>query len=348
MEAHTWHLARGLAARGHDVTLVAAGGSEAGVPLVALTPEPYEARFPWARWRDTPALNAHLDAAHARALGHVAAGGFDVVHNNGLHRFPPRFARVARHPCVSAMHVPPFDALHRAVRDSAAPWHLVTVTSAQQVGRWWDDPPAQARAVPNGIDLAAWPYRAAGDGGAVWSGRIMPNKGTALAARAARLAGVPLTVLGAIEDRAYFEAEVAPLLGDRLRYGGHLSGAALAREVGRASALLFTPMWDEPFGLAAIEAMACGLPVAAFDNGAAREVIGPCGAFAPPGEVEALARALRAAMALPRRAARARVEARFTLHGMIESFEACYREAIAHRGDPWPEARYTPTQLAPI
>lgn len=348
MEAHAWHLARGLAARGHAVTLFAAGGSEAGVPLVPLTPEPYEARFPWALWRDAPALHAHLDAAHAAALARIHAEGFDVVHNAGLHRFPPRHARARRQPTVSAMHVPPFDALHRAIQGSAAPWHLVAVPSRRQRARWWNEPPPEARVVPNGIDLALWPFRAQGDGSAVWLGRIVPNKGTGLAARAARIAGVPLLVLGAVEDRAYFEAEVAPHLGGGVRYGGHLEGAALAEALGRASALLFTPMWDEPFGLAAIEAMATGLPVAAFDNGAVREVVGPCGAYAPAGDAEALAGALRRAMGMSRRAARARVEARFTLDAMIAGYEACYREAVARRGEPWPERRYSARELAPL
>ena len=346
MESHSWHLARGLAERGHAVTLFAAGGSEAGVPLVPLTPEPYEARFPWALWRDRPELHAHLDRAHAAALARISEGGFDVVHNNGLHRFPPRHARAARQPTVSAMHVPPFDALRRAIHDSAAPWHRVTVPSARQLERWWDDPPGEARVVHNGIDPADWPFAGTGDGTAVWSGRIMPNKGTAQAARAARRAGVPLAILGAVEDRAYFEREVAPLLGGGVSYRGHLQGAALARAIGRASALLFTPMWDEPFGLAAIEAMACGVPVAAFDAGAVREVVGDCGAFAPPGDVAGLACALGTAMRMDRRAARARVERRFTLARMIERFEACYREAIARRGAPWPEPTYTPRQLA--
>ena len=346
IEAHTWHLARGLAARGHDVTLFAAGGSEAGVPLVPLLPEPYEARFPWALHRGSEALTAHLDAAHAAALARIAREGFDVVHNAGLHRFPPRWARAARHPTVSAMHVPPFDVLHRAVADSAAPWHVVTTTSAQQLARWWPEPPPQARVVPNGIDPAAWPFRAEGEGGAVWAGRIMPNKGTALAVRAARIAGVPLTIHGAVEDEGYFAEEVSPLLGDGARYGGHLEGPALAEALGRASALLFTPMWDEPFGLAAIEAMATGLPVAAFDNGAVREVVGECGALARPGDAVALADALRRALAMDRAASRARVEGRFSLDRMLGGYEACYAEAVARRDDPWPAPSYTRRQLA--
>lgn len=346
MEAHAWHLTRGLMARGHEVTLFAAGDSDPSLPLRPVGAVHYDADWPGADWHGSDALNAHVDGLWAAALPEIAGGGFDVVHNNTLHRYPPRLARARRAPMVTSLHVPPFDALRRAVRDAEAPWHPVTVASRQQMARWWDSPPVSARVLHNGIDLAAWPFGPAGDGGAVWAGRITPNKGTALAAEAARVAGVPLTIFGAIEDRVYFDAEVAPRLGGAIRHGGHLSGAALAAELGRASVLLFTPMWDEPFGLAAIEGMACGLPVAAVDNGAVREVVGPCGAFAPPGDTPALARAIRTAMALPRDAARARVEARFSLARMIDRCEALYAEASAARDADWPGAAFSTLELA--
>ena len=346
MEAHAWHLTRGLAARGHDVTLFAAGDSDAGVPLHPVGAVHYDRSWPGADWHGSDALNAHVDGLWAAALPAIRDGGFDAVHNNTLHRYPPRLARAARVPTVTSLHVPPFDALRRAVHASLAPWHLTTVTSRRQMDRWWDAPPPSARVLPNGIDPAAWPFAPRGGGGAVWAGRITPNKGTAHAARAARIAGVPLTIFGSVEDPDYFRAEVAPLLGGGVRHGGHLAGEALAAELGRADVLLFTPMWDEPFGLAAVEAMACGLPVAAFDAGAVREVVGPCGAYAPPGDAEGLARAIRAAMALPRAASRARVEARFTLDRMIGRCEALYAEAAGARDADWPPARFSRRELA--
>ena len=346
MEAHAWHLARGLIARGHDVTLFAAGDSDPALPVHPVVPVHHDADWPGADWHGSDALNAHVDGLWAAALPAIRAGRFDVVHNNTLHRYPPRLARAERIPSVTSLHVPPFPTLRRAVHDSAAPWHLTTVTSRQQLARWWDVPPPGARVLHNGIDLAAWPFAPGPGHGAVWSGRIMPNKGTALAARAARIAGVPLTIFGAIEDRAYFDAEVAPLLGGGIRHGGHLSGAALAAELGRAAVLVFTPMWDEPFGLAAIEAMACGLPVAAFDMGAAREVIGPCGVFAKAGDADALAGAIGAAMAVPRAACRARVEAAFSLERMLDGCEALYAEAAGAASAPWPEAAFSPRELA--
>ena len=348
MEAHAWRLARGLLDRGHDVTLFAAGDSDPDLPVHAVRDTHYEVDWPADRWHGTDELNAHTDRLWAGALPAIRDGGFDVVHNNTVHRFPPRLARAARIPMVTSLHVPPFAVLRRAMSDSEAPWHLVTVTSRQQLARWWADPPVTARVVPNGIALDEWPFQAAGDGGAVWAGRIHPNKGTGHAARACLRAGVPLTIYGTVEDRGFFEAEVAPHLGPTVRYGGHLTGQALAAALGRSSVLLFTPMWDEPFGLAAIEGMACGLPVAAFRNGAVGEVVGPCGRYAAPGDEVGLAAAVREAIELDRHASRARVQERYTLDGMLDGYEALYAEAISRRGADWPHASFSPRELAPV
>ncbi|WOI56248.1 glycosyltransferase [Palleronia sp. LCG004] len=327
MEAHCWHLARGLRARGHDVTLFASGDSAAGCRLHPVLKEHYDRSYPWHLWNGTPELTGHLDHAHARAIEELRDSGFDIVHNNSLHRFPPRMARRDRIAMLTSLHVPPFPVLHRAVRDGIAPWSRFTVSSDRQRRAWWPNgAPPEAHVLPNGIDLDDWPFATQGEGGAVWSGRITATKAPHLAARAARIAGLPLSIFGPVENEDYFEAELRPLLGGEIRYGGHLSAADLSREVARASVLFFTPLWDEPFGLSAIEAMACGVPVAATDMGAVREVIGPAGRFAPPDDPEALARAALDAMQIPRRVPRDRVERLYALDIVLDRTESLYRE----------------------
>lgn len=328
MEAHCWHLCRGLRARGHDVTLFAAGDSDWGGKVEPVVDVHYDREFPWHKWHGTPELTGHLDAAFERILPRLAEGGFDVVHNNSLHRFPPRFAARHRTPMVTSLHVPPFDVLKRAVADGGAPWSLFTTCSMRQLGAWFDDGDAPfARVVPNGIDLADWPFRPEGDGTAVWMGRITPTKGTHLAAQAAKIAGIPLRIYGTIEDQGYFDTEIAPILGEGVQYGGHLQGADLTDAIARSSVLLFTPLWDEPFGLAAIEAMACGLPIAAVENGAIREVAGDVSKYAGA-DARELAKALREAINIPRWAARERVERLFTLERMLEEYEGLYGRAV--------------------
>ena len=328
MEAHSWHLAQGLRARGHDVVLFASGDSDPHLPIDAVLPEHQERTFPGEEHTGNPALIAHLDAGYSAACDRIALGGFDVVHNNSLSRLPLARERTRAVPTVTSLHVPPYDALRWFVHDSASPSHRITVTSHAQRHAWFPDgAPPGVSVLHNGIDPAAWPFHEHGDGSAVWCGRITPYKGTHLAIRAARRAGVALTVFGSTEDAAYWEGQVEPLLGGAIRYGGHLDGASLAAEIGRASVFLFTPCWDEPFGLVAIEAMACGLPVASIDRGAAREIVATAGIFAPPGDESALAEAIGRASAIPRQDARDRVLRHFTHDVWLAGCERLYAEA---------------------
>ncbi|MGI4954852.1 MAG: glycosyltransferase [Janthinobacterium lividum] len=346
MESHSWHLAAGLEARGHEVVLFASGDSDGRFTIDPVLSEHYERTFPWAEHRGSRPLIEHVDRGYAAACDRIRQGGFDVVHNNSLHRFPLQRAQSGEVPTVTSLHVPPFDALHWFVAGSAAPSHHLTVTSAGQMRAWWPGAvPPETSILHNGIDPRDWPFRAEGDGSAVWCGRINANKGTHLAIEAARRAGIPLTVFGAIEEPDYWEAAVAPALGGAVRYGGHLDAGSLALELGRCSVSLFTPCWDEPFGLVAIEAMACGVPVAAFDMGAAREVIAEAGVVAPPGDAAALAEAIPAAMTIDRTIPRDRVLRMFTHDRWLDRCERLYdvvrthaaMSPMAHGGPSVPE-----------
>ncbi|MDH2327068.1 glycosyltransferase [Cereibacter sp. SYSU M97828] len=346
MEAHAWHLAQGLMDRGHDVTLFAAGDSDPRFRIRPILPQHYETIYPWNDYVETRTLHDYLDRGFAGACAELLSGGYDVVHNNSLHRYPPRLARVHRLPMVTSLHIPPFDTLHRAIRESAAPWSRFTVTSQKQTDCWWPEgTPNEAHVVHNGIDLSSWPFNPVGDGSAVWAGRITRNKGPHLAVQAAQRLGLTLDLYGILEDRAYFEAEVVPFLGSTVRYGGHLDAGDLARRIGAASVLLFTPLWDEPFGLVAVEAMACGVPIASFDMGAAREILGEAARFSPPDDDAAFDRAIREAMTIPRAIPRARAERLFSRARMIGDYEAVYDRAIAGLAESAAPVLFPPIEL---
>lgn len=324
MEAHCDLLVRTLMAKGHQVTLFASGDSAPALPVAAVSPHAYEAELPWAIWRGTDRLTAWLADAYARCWAAVLAGGFDIVHNNSL--FAPIHDWALRDgvPMVTSLHVPPFGPLREAVARNRAPWLRLTVPSSSQVPLWGNDD--AIRVAHNGIDLSRWQPIGRGNGRALWFGRITPNKGTLAALRAADAAGIALDLIGPVECADYF-AELTPHLNAPHAYLGHLSGDELTARVASSSVVLSTPMWDEPFGLVAAEALASGVPVAALDRGAMAEVIGDCGALAA--DEAALPAAIRRALRVPRARCRARAERCFSASAMVAGYAAAYDDAIA-------------------
>ncbi len=330
MEAHAALLCQGLRNAGHDVTILAAKGSS-DPQLIPICEEPYESVLPWEEWRGTSRLDEFQRHAFARAWEIVADQSFDVVHNNSLFPDLIDWAREDGVAMVTSQHVPPFEKMGDAVRRAAGCGIAqVTVASHSQMPLWFDEPPANVRVVHNGIDCRSW--RPAEDSPCdrlVWTGRITPNKGLREAVEAVRKAGAALDIAGPIEDRPYFEECMEAGSGADIRYLGQLHGAALRLLVRQARAALVTPMWDEPFGLVAAEALASGVPVIAFDRGAMREVVGPVGLLVEGGSSDRLAQAIAKVETLDRHRCRSWAVERFSVEAMIEGYERAYHDAIA-------------------
>jgi glycosyltransferase involved in cell wall biosynthesis len=114
---------------------------------------------------------------------------------------------------------------------------------------------------------------------------------------------------------------------------GHLGGRELSAVVRQASVALVTPVWDEPYGLVAAEAMASGTPVAAFARGGLTQVVSPrSGVLVDPGDVEALAEAVLTAARLDRREVRAHAESSCSADAMVERYLDLYTR-LARRED---------------
>ena len=135
-----------------------------------------------------------------------------------------------------------------------------------------------------------------------------------------------------VPDRAYYEAVVKPQLSPPdIEYIGEIDEVEKNDFLGNAAALLFTIDWPEPFGLAMIEAMACGTPVVTRPYGSVPEIVKPGVSGYIAGTVDELAAAVRQAIELPREKVRAEFERRFTVNRMAQAYERVYRRLIAMR-----------------
>ena len=163
-------------------------------------------------------------------------------------------------------------------------------------------------------------------------GRISPEKRPDLAMQVARKVGIPLKMAAKVDvpDKAYYEAVVKPHLAPPdIEYVGEIDEVEKNDFLGNAAALLFTIDWPEPFGLAMIEAMACGTPVVTRPHGSVPEIVRPGVSGYIASTVDEMATAVRQAVALPRAEVRAEFVRRFTVDRMAESYERVYRRLIA-------------------
>lgn len=117
-------------------------------------------------------------------------------------------------------------------------------------------------------------------------GTLDPRKNVGAAIRAvAAVPGTTLTVVGDGPERPVLEALAEALAAGRVRFTGRLDD--VRDELSAAEAFLSTSRY-EGFGLAALEAMASGLPVLAPDTPGLSEVVGDAGLLHPPGDAAAL------------------------------------------------------------
>jgi len=252
------------------------------------------------------------------------AAQFDVIH---FHTDYLHFASVAARarPMVTTLHgrldLPDLPAIYAEFPDLP----LVSISNSQRRplprANWY-------ATVPHGLPRDLYALGEGAGGYLAFIGRISPEKRLDRAIEIAGRVGLPLKIAAKVDkvDRDYFESVIDPLLRrPGIEFLGEISDSDKAEFLGNAAALLFPIDWPEPFGLAMIEAMSCGTPVIAWDNGAVREIVedGVTGFIVT--SIAQAVRALREVARIDRRRVRQRFEARFTAERMAQDYLRLYR-----------------------
>ena len=315
-----------LVAAGHQSLVLAAEGSRIAGELIA---------FPQsAALLDKPARRALHAAYKEQLLSTISSRRPDVVHFHGLD-FPEYLPSIDGN-YVATIHLPP---AWYSAHIFELPVHLVWVSRDQRIAvdltlagvpapfqltTGW----AEGDLIPNGIPLDRFYPEGARDDYVVAMGRICPEKGYHLALDAATACGRQLLLAGQVfpypEHQEYFEREIKPRLTGRHTFLGPVCGGKKRSLLARAHCLVIPSQVRETSSLVAMEALACGTPVAGMRIGALPEIVdhGRTGWLVE--KPEDLPHAIEAAAQIRPEECRAAAEQRFSGARMTQAYMHLY------------------------
>jgi glycosyltransferase involved in cell wall biosynthesis len=312
------YLCDALVELGHDVTLFASADSRTKAHLVPMrskairfdqTPLKSDVAAHLAmfdevrRWKESfDVLHFHTDLLHFPLLEDVAERTVTTIHGRlDIDDLKEFYRRWPQFPLVSISR-------HQRCPLLSANWLAI---------------------IPHGLpeDLLR-PLSDEPQGYLAFLGRISPEKRPDRAIAIAKRTGRKLRIAAKVDpaDQAYFHEQIEPLLDAPLvEFIGEIGEQEKAAFLGNAAALLFPIDWPEPFGLVLIEAMACGTPTIAWNQGAVAEIVddGVTG-FIVGNEDEAVA-AIHRLSEIDRQAVRRRFAQRFTARTMAHNYLELYR-----------------------
>jgi glycosyltransferase involved in cell wall biosynthesis len=266
LEQIAWQVATGLGALGHQVLLVAPNGSTggAGVELHGTTLHESEKQAYSGYWQ--------------------RLSEFDVIIDHSWEKWAYRLKMEGKlkAPVLGVCHAP-IATMHKVAPPIPKPCLIGISTDHATSIR--DHLHVDARVAYNGIDLNFYrPNRMILSGSLsmersnsyLFLARMSTVKSPDIAISVARAAGVGLDLVGddKITGEPAYVQHVKDMCGNGIRYVGPQTRSECVDWFCKNRALLHTAKnFREPFGLAPVEAQACGMPVLTFDNGAMRETV---------------------------------------------------------------------------
>ena len=258
IEAFIVSFANQLVDEGHDVDVVAEE-AEASAKFRLINP---------FTTSDTAETDFFKHVNEMRQFRNLDVDLYDVIHYN---MFYPHLLEAGLHfnkTSFLTLHSPADEKRISAYKNWSRQRGVTFVAISERIKSQWDralgtDMPL----INNGIAMDIWPTKGSEDREyLLWSARINEEKNVAAAICVAKHMQLPLKIAGRIVDQHYFDEQVEPHLNDQIEYVGHLTQRQLSSLAQNATAYLATATWQEPFGLAALEMLASGVPVVGFNT----------------------------------------------------------------------------------
>lgn len=248
-----------LVAQGHEVILVAHPDSKVSVPLIPFTNQNSKLK--------------HI--ANILTVNKIKKFTPNVIHSFGRLMYLLPFFRSNIPKIMSYQREPTLTQIKRAVslsKNNSMSFTGCSLYISNQIKHL-----ASATAIYNGFPTNVYSPNFIYNENAplVFLGRIEEIKGVHLAIEIAQKTNKALIIAGNIppESQLYFKELIQPHLNAKIKYVGVVNDEQKNELLRHASALLMPILWNEPFGIVMIEAMACGTPVIALKRGSVPEVV---------------------------------------------------------------------------
>lgn len=254
-------LVEGLVKQGHQVSLFAHSES---VTKALLYPYPSKTNNKFATLKNMIFVNKIL-----------LTNQFDIIHSFSrlAYLLPALFSKTPK--IMSYQREPTISQIKKA--NKLARKNTLVFTGCSKYISDKISPFAKSYTIYNGIDPAKYSFTQQFDNAKplIFLGRIEPIKGVHLAVEIAHRTDKDLIICGNIspEHQSYFDQKISPHLSERIRYVGSVDDEQKKRLLSNSCALLMPIIWDEPFGIVMVEAMACGTPVIGLKRGAVPEIV---------------------------------------------------------------------------
>jgi glycosyltransferase involved in cell wall biosynthesis len=192
----------------------------------------------------------------------------------------------------------------------------------------------------NGIKPEEFQFSAEKEDYLLFMGRLVKQKGIVTALNIAEKIGSKLVIAGPIHHKELFQNEIEPRLkkNPNLIYVNSVGGQQKQDLLKKARCLLFPSIWEEPFGLVMIEALACGTPVLALNNGSVPEVLYGFPYMICGSEEEMVQKLMQPELPVQPEKLRQYVIDFFTTKKMTDNYLHIYRQVL--RGELPPEGEH--------
>lgn len=351
----------GMTQQGYETIYIGAGNSTVNAKHIISMGKAFFDIYKYEEWvklsipEKDQTLSTFQNKLNLFLLDFLKNNLIDIIH---FHTSPPIFSL----PFIQYINIPKVQTLHDPIQASYIPLfkeyqtviknhHFISISNAQQDGL---KDLFEMSTVYNGVPIEKYSLNINPTKELLFLGRIKRIKGIKETVQVALDTKKSLSIAGRFADseKIFIDKEIIPFIDNKqIQYVGLLGHDEKVEYLRDAKILMLPVLWEEPFGLVMIEAMACGTPVIAYARGSVPEIVkdGQTGFIVNSSDsdsrgdwvikktgIAGLTEAVKRIYAMGqeqyqnmRKACRKLVEEKFTVEKMVEGYEKVYKKVLS-------------------